>query len=350
MNGYDYLNARVRGMSVDLLTPAHYNQFLGLEREEQLIDALLASPYGPQLRETLAARRGPAAVESALRRNIFETFAKLRLIAPPEPRRVLNTQFNQWDAANVLAVVRGKVTGAPPEEILRGVLPAGQFDEAQLAELAAEPDVPSVANALTTWGYPLAFELRRAIRQTPQPEDLAALETAINRAWFRWALDQLSPRDPNEQLVRQMVQRQIDLANVKSALDHVRHRGRGEEMDRLDFLPGGLLEIGKLDQVAGAPSMIAAFTALEGTYFAPGIEKGILAFGGGGSLGVMERFLEQVVIGIGCRLFRLDPLSAAVPLGFIWRKVDEFLNLRILVRGKAYGMPLASIREEMRIA
>jgi vacuolar-type H+-ATPase subunit C/Vma6 len=147
-----------------------------------------------------------------------------------------------------------------------------------------------------------------------------------------------------------MVQMQIDLANVKEALDFVRHKVRDEPLESFQPLPGGLLGRGALEAVSGSVSMIEAFEALEGSYFAPGIEKGILAYGGAGSLGVMERFLELVVIGSGCRLFRGDPLSIYVPLGFIWRKYNEFLNLRILIRGKSYRMPANAIREELAIA
>jgi vacuolar-type H+-ATPase subunit C/Vma6 len=363
MGEYDYLNARVRAMGTELLTREFYDQILAIEGEQLLIDALLSSPYGPELREALAVLHGIEAVESALRRHVFATFAKLRSIAPEEPRRLLAVQFNQWDTANVLAVVRGKVNGADPEEILEGVLPAGEFDEAQLAELAGEPDLASVADALTTWSYRFAFELRRAIRRSlgvfsvpgvaarreeaaPEP-DLAALESAVNRAYFLWALAQTARGDENVRLARRMLEMQIDLANVKAALDFLRHRGRGDELERFEPLPGGQLAAGALEEVAGAGSPIEAFEALEETYFAPGIEKGILAFGRAGSLGVMERFLEVVAIGAGCRLYRLDPLTIAVPLGFIWRKYNEFLNLRILLRGKAYRMPANSIREEL---
>lgn len=365
MGEYDYLNARVRAMGTGLLTRELYDQILAVEGEQPLIDALLGSPYGPELREALVVLQGIEAVESALRRHVFATFAKLRSIAPEEPRRLLAVQLNQWDTANVLAVARGKVNGADPQEILEGVLPAGEFDEAQLAELAGEPDLASVADALTTWNYRFAFELRRAIRRSlgmlvpggaarrgeagPGP-DLAALESAVNRAYFLWALAQTAGGDENALLARRMLEMQIDLANVKAALDFLRHRGRGGELERFETLPGGRLAREVLEEVAGAGSPIEAFEALEGTYFAPGIEQGILAFGRAGSLGVMERFLEVVVIGAGCRLYRLDPLTIAVPLGFIWRQYNEFLNLRILLRGKAYRMPANSIREELLFA
>ncbi len=385
MGDYDYLNARVRAMAAGLLTPDFYEQVLATEGEELLIDALLNSSYGPYLREALAERHGIAAVEWALRRDIFDTFSRVRSYAPPEPRRLLNTQFNQWDTANVLAVVRGKASGADPEEILEGVLPAGEFSAAQLAELAAEPDLEAVADALTTWGYLFAFELRRAIRSSlrgatpaavPSTSEgaaeligaapaggtvrgaasavqgapgLAALEAQINRAYFRWALEQLRGTDSNTQRVRQMLRMQIDLANIKSSLDRVRHRAGGDDLEGFEVQPGGLLGAAKLEEIAGAGSLIEAFEMLDDTWFAPAIERGILSFGGAGHLGTMERSLEVLVIAAGCRLLRQDPLDVSVPLGFIWRKYNEFVNLRILVRGKTYRMPDSRIREEMLI-
>ncbi len=350
MGDYDYLNARVRGMSTSLLTREFYEQVLAAEGQDVLVDALLDSAYGPALREALAVSEGRRAVESALRRNLYDTFRTLRSLAPERPGQLLNVQFNQWDAANVLAVVRGKVNRVDREHIMSGVLPAGEFSEAQLAELAGERDVAAVANALTTWGYRFAFELRRALLENLAAEDLVAMEQAVNGIYFRWSLQQVRQGDFNSEMARGMLQMQIDLANVRSALDHVRHRDMGEEMEEFQCIPGGKLAMRTLDRIASEAGTLEAFEMLAETYFAPAIERGILAFGEARRLGVMERFLEQVVVEAGCALFRRDPLSLGVPLGFVWRKYNEFLNLRILLRGKAYRMPANAVREELLYA
>jgi vacuolar-type H+-ATPase subunit C/Vma6 len=350
MPDYDYLNARVRAQATELLPQSFYDQALEARGQEELGELLLETAYRPQLEQALAARHGRAALESGLARNLHLTFSRLRAMAPAGPLRLLNVQFNQWDAANILAVVRGKLGGADAGQILEAMLPVGEFSEPRLEELAAQSGLPAVADTLSTWGYPFAFELRRMLRGQWELRKLAELESAINRLYFQWALAQLGASDPNAAVVRRMVQMQIDLANAKEALDFVRHKVRDEPLEGYQPLAGGLLGRGTLEKIAGSPTMIDAFEALEGTYFAPGIEKGILAYGGAGSLGVMERFLETVVIGAGCRLFRGDPLSVCVPLGFIWRKYNEFLNLRILIRGTSYRMPANAIREELAIA
>ncbi len=348
MSDYDYLNARVRGMSTSLLTRDFYDQMLGGSGAENLlVDALLASPYAADLEHALGTRRGVFAVEAALRANGHTVFSKLLSIAPPEPRRLLALQLNRWDAANVLSLIRGKLSGATPQEIQEAVLPVGEFSETQLGELAGEPDFPALADALTTWNYTFAFVLRRALREYGEPADLPALEHALNRTYFLWALAQLREREPNQAIVRDGIRRQIDMANVLSLLDRVRDRERSAERPAEKPIPRGILAPKVLAELARTDSLDGAFEILEETYFSPGIEKGILAFGHTRSLAVMERFLEAVVIDRSCRLFRRDMLSVSVPMGFLWRKYSELVNLRILSRGMAYHIPVNAIREEL---
>jgi vacuolar-type H+-ATPase subunit C/Vma6 len=350
VSDYGYLNARVRAMSTQLLRPPMYEQLLAAAGEEEALDLLHGTAYASDLVQAMTVGHGPAALESALGRNLSASFARLRALAPAEPRRLLAVQLSLWDAANVLAVLRGKATAAEPAEIIEALLPCGEFSEPQLRDLAGRSGVEEVAAVLATWGTPFSLRLRAAIRGAgPRPE-LGALESAVNEAWFSWALQQVGGGDPAQAEARRMIRVQVDLANVKSALDRVRHRTHGESAGQQAFLAGGLLGAGVMRALERATAMVQAFEALEGSYFAPGVEKGILAFGMTGSLGVMERFLEGVVIAAGCRLFRGDPLGIGVSLGYLWRKYGEFLNLRLLLRGKSHGIPVGTIREELLYA
>jgi V/A-type H+-transporting ATPase subunit C len=352
MSDYDYLNARVRGMSTSLLTRDFYEQALGATADNVLVDTLLASPYGPELQEALAARTAESstvAVETAIRTNARKTFTRLLSIAPPGPRRLIAIQLNRWDVANVLALIRGRLSGAGPAEVLSSVLPIGELDDVQLGELAAETDVRNLADALTSWKHAFAFALRRAIFECPRQDDPAALEAALYHAYFRWALAQLRPDDPQEGLLREILCRQVDLVNVLAALELVRDRERGIAREKNPPIPRGRLAPKALKELSDSDTLEAGFETLEGTYFSPGIERGILGYGQARSLAVMERFLEAIVVQYACRLFRRDMLSLAVPLGFVWRKYSELVNLRMLVRGGAYRMPANAIREGMVI-
>ena len=174
MSDYDFLNARVRGMSAVLLTPQFYDQILAIEGTDTLIDALLSSSYGPSLRETISAGPSLGAVEAGLRHTLCKTFRKVLAIASESPRRLLEILLLYWDVLNILTICRGQVKGSASEDIIAGLFPAGELDEPRLVELAGRSDLVAVADTLCTWGFPFAFSLRRSLRHLTGPGALLA--------------------------------------------------------------------------------------------------------------------------------------------------------------------------------
>ena len=135
MAEYDYLNARVRALSTQLLRPPDYERLLAAD-EEAVLDLLHGTAYRKELAEATAVGRGLAAVEGALARHLASSFARLRAMAPERARHFLGLQAAQWDAANLLAVLRGKLNAAEPREILE----ASRALEREVARLLfAEP-------------------------------------------------------------------------------------------------------------------------------------------------------------------------------------------------------------------
>lgn len=349
MSDYDYLNARVRGMSTSLLAREFYEQVLSAASEGIFLDALLGSGYARDLQDELARheqRPASAAIDAALRRNTRAAFSRLLSAAPPEPRRLIALQLNRWDVANVLALLRGRLAGAEPHEVLAAVLPVGELTDAQVQELAAERDVAGLADALTTGKHPIGFELRRAVRECDSPEDPRALEHALYHAYFAWALAQLRADDPHQGLVRDCICRHIDMMNLLTILTSIRQKDE-EAPTEAELYERGTLEEKSLRELSSCETLEDAFEWLVGTYLAPGVEKGILTYGQTQSLGVMESFLEAVAVERACRYFRQDMLGMAVPLGFIWRRYSEYVNLRLLTRAALFRMPAPAVRLEL---
>jgi V/A-type H+-transporting ATPase subunit C len=349
MSDYDYLNARVRGMSTDLLPREFYEQVLSAASENTLLDALLGSSYGRDLQEELE-RHGPGpaapAIEAALRRSARTAFTRLLSAAPPEPRRLIALQLNRWDVANVLALLRGRLAGAEPHEALAAALPVGELEEAQLKELAAETDMEGLADALTTWKHAIGFVLRRAIRECEAPGEPRALERALYQAYFEWALSQLAVGNTQHALVGQSIRMHIDLVNVIAILTMIKEHGEAKDR-QTDLFAQGTLTEQFLSSLSSCGTLEDAFEMLADTYLEPGVEKGILTYGQSQNLGVMERFIEAVAVERACRFFRQDLLGIAVPLGYIWRKASEFVNLRMLSRGTLYRIPANAVRLEL---
>jgi V/A-type H+/Na+-transporting ATPase subunit C len=348
MSDYDFLNAYIKGLSNALLTPQFYDQVLALEGPEPLVDSLLASSYGPALRLTMTDGTSTAHIEAGLRRSLFTATSRILMMISPGPRRLIKIPLRRWDIVNILTLLRGKVAGHSPQRIAEGFFPAGELDEPKLISLAAQPTAIAVADTLCLWDFPFAFPLRKLLAKQSGPEVLKGIEGSLSDNYFSWALGELAGESEDVLLIRGQIQYQIDLVNVVAALRYIRQRDDDACTVPVPLAEGRLHHnvIKKLQQ---STDLDVALEMLAGTYFAPAIERGILAFGEHRRLGIMERFLECVVLAKGCLLFRANPLGVGVAAGFIWRIYNEFLNLRIILRGKTYGRPAGTIREELLI-
>ncbi|MDP3179635.1 MAG: V-type ATPase subunit [Spirochaetaceae bacterium] len=358
MSDYDYLNARVRAMAARLLPRGLIEQIVSAEGEEIFVDLLMDSDYADSLSEVMASSRESGAAESALKLNLFDRLRKLRAIAPEGPRRLVEAQLGLWDLRNAIAIARGLRRRAPPSEIARVTVPAGTIHPTRLALLAEESDERAMFDTLSTWGVSCAPAFGEALRRAAGGTDAADFERELLVGYFARVLGELDPDNPDEAILIGQLRLEIDLANVVAALKCADARSRGAAAAAAAAaaaiasppIPGGQLGERALERIALARDLLGALELLEGTAFGPPVQRGLIYYVQSGRLGSIERFLEGVVLEAGAALSRGDRLSAGVPLGYIWRKVGEFLNLRAILRGKRYGMPAAAIRETLVLA
>ena len=363
MSDYDYLNARVRAKSVSLLPADLFDQILAADGPDILFDLLLNSSYGESISAMLPegtsgnVEQVTRTIERALREAVFRVISGIKVFAPEEPRRLIGIQLNRWDLANIVTVLRGILRHADIDEIEESLVPAGSYSPSQLSAFARLPDAGALAARLSSSGNSFAAEMGRVIAGTVSPgrersqkvdiDAIREIEAVLYQRYFGWANRQIDSTDSNQAVLRSFLGLQVDLINVSSVLKQVAYHAQSRQTGVLPRIPGGTLRQSVLDELQAVQTLDDALEILERTVFAQAVERGVLIFGQTNRLSVLERFLEMVMINRGARLFRADPLSLAVPLGFIWRKMNEYLNLRILLRGHRYHLPPNSIREEL---
>jgi V/A-type H+-transporting ATPase subunit C len=66
-----------------------------------------------------------------------------------------------------------------------------------------------------------------------------------------------------------------------------------------------------------------------------------------GKISVLEKELEKYLIKLGISRFLGDPLSIAIPIGYIWAKYNEITNIRIIARCKTADIPEKDLRGEL---
>lgn len=86
---------------------------------------------------------------------------------------------------------------------------------------------------------------------------------------------------------------------------------------------------------------------LEATSFGVVLKSVLQRFLEYNTISVLERKIEEMVIKRGISAYNKNSLSIGIPIGYIWKKYNEVVNLRIIMRCKKVGMPEKKIREEL---
>ena len=340
MDDYGYLAARVRGMKGELLPEAFFRDLLEQRELMKMADSLLSSPYGKDMSLALTVDSGLNAIEKVLRQNLCRVFRKVLGMSSGEPHRLLRVLMARWDVFNVKTVLRGKHGGWSAQEVLSALVPAGELDEPRLVELLSQPDVKAVVDTLATWLSPLAPPLLGAFPQYLAKAELGLLEQALDQYYCQWAFSETSEQGENEGFVRELLRLETDYQNLLSILKIVSGR---LEVRQVSFLKGGNLSQEELASLSGAKGLEEVLA---------GLKKGYPDLDGAPSEGLegpseIEHLFMCLLLRRWSAMTGKDPLSIAIILGFLGLKMKEFLNLRIIIRGRAHGIPAEVIKKEL---
>jgi V/A-type H+-transporting ATPase subunit C len=344
---YGYCNARARGMRSRMLSSAFLEQLMAAPDLQKVISVLSETEYAPDLDEQLIHGHTSAQVDEALKVNMVRTFRKVLGFANDEADRLLITLLGRWDLFNIKSIIRGKHIKLMPEEIEESLFAVGQFSPIELKALASMDDVRAVADTLNTWGSPYAKPLRESVPEYMRTNDLALVELALDRYYCEWAAARVTGRKSNTVLARRLLGAQTDSINLLTLFRLQKADIEGLDVERF-FLPGGT-SIGKdlFVQLAPLSDVDEVLDRLKRTPYGMQLDKVVLNYIEENSISVFERALEDYVMRQALAAGRGDPLGVGVLVGYLWAKQNEITNLRIVVKGKAVGMPPDRMRKEL---
>jgi len=314
---------------------------------ESVIAELGNTAYKDEIEKASVQYKGITCIEVALRKDFSAAFRKiLRFMKGDESEKYIKILLGRWDVQNIKTILRGKNIHIPSAEILECLIPAGELDDTTMIELIKQPDVKAVIDLLATWGISYAKPLTRNFKEYSEKRDLTILEYAIDRFYYKNALRAVKGESYDDRLVREMVMTEIDVTNIKNVLKMIRDKIDVEEV-RSYLIEGGIsLNNEKLLTMVKAGTPEGAIKLLETTpySFLSKVPDEILK---AGKISVLEKELEKYLIKLGISRFLGDPLSIAIPIGYIWAKYNEITNIRIIARCKTADIPEKELRGEL---
>ena len=349
---YGYANARIRAMKSRLLDARAYDDLLAAASLDQIIELLSDTAYKAEIEAALVKYGGIQCVSEALRTSLSHTIGRIKSFFSARSRELVGILLARWDIFNVVAILRGQARGVSAAEILDTLVPVGELTEFELREMAQQPAVRATADLMLAWHLPYARILAEALRGH-RYGDLSDVETHLQQLRYREALAGLGDEE-NDLLVREMLQAEIDVANLGTLLRLCRLGDRAAKLqarygaaDATGLLiKGGGLPWRVLKELSVAREMESIVSGLGEGPYARLLGSRMEAYRQSGEIAVLERGLEEFLVLKGVGMFHRDPLSIAIPIGYIWAKSNEVTNLRLIAHGKAFGLGRDEIRQE----
>ncbi len=335
---YPYVTARVKAKRASLLPKETYDRLLLMEVPE-IARFLGEREYKTEMLALGAKYSGVDLIENAVSRNLAETYNKIFDFSEGSLRAMIGRYLDRYDLENVKTIVRAKMYGASAEDVAEDLVPAGSFSGEFLNELVEASDLAAVFEELEGTIYASALSIL-----DKKPSDVAnwsEWEDLVSRLYYAELLASIPPATDANRLMRQFVEREIDLLNLKTLL---RAWSAKAKFEREVFLEGGY-EV-TVDELHEMVTMDKArlVRALQAYSFYEEIAAALDKVEETG-IGVLIRRVEKVHLLDAARYAHLHPLSILPILDFIVLKDREATNIRLIARGKESGLPTETIRE-----
>ena len=332
---FGYVNARVRGLRSRLLPGGFFGEQAQAGGFTEFTAALAQSSYARSLDEARGSEgaHGPlAAVDAALAHHFVRVARMLLDVSKGAAHELIALLLRRYDLANLKAIVRGLHAGRGRDEIMTAVLPAGELAASTLRGMAAAEDPAAAGQLLALAKHPLTEAFRRGAADYRADGDLLRFEVALDRAFFqRLARD--ARRLPAPAGFRRLLAAELDATNLRTALK----------------LRGVATEAGAFFVEGGRDLTLAAFqriVAHEPGEPLPRVVGPLAPVSGATSLAEVEKRVTAV-FDAATRRLALDPLDVGLVADYLRRQERETAQLRLLARGKYYGVPAAALTKEL---
>jgi V/A-type H+-transporting ATPase subunit C len=170
-------------------------------------------------------------------------------------------------------------------------------------------------------------------------DSLQDLERELDRTYYRDLI--ALAEDADEELLVSFLRREVDMRNIKILLRLV-HEDADFELIRNEMLPSGRkVTPATLEKFKGL-SFEEVVRKINGLYTDFELRPDE-------SLTIMEQDVDKQHILYGEKISHLHMFTPLMVLGFILRKYQEIINLRLITRGKQLDIPKETIERMLVI-
>ena len=277
---------------------------------------------------------GADAIEAALFHNLDNDLAGVMRFCQGNLKSLVAIYVERFEYEKAKTVLRAVNGGASDEIIETQILPSENPRNASWLNIVRNTEgLQEAVEAMsgTPWGQTLS-----RLDGEPSLEDM---ENALDMQYFSDALKSVRGKDGGPRLLRYL-RMEIDHRNVINQLRAIRMEVTTEKRQSM-VIPGGRIDSGTMRQTCQSESDDELIETLRrsGSFDDSGFDEAMAESETLGSLDPYAELLSHHRHAVLKRFSHLSPVSPFPIIYYIERISLEVRNLRLLVRGKAVGLP-----------
>jgi len=336
--------ARARSRRSRLLDRTRIRQLLKLE-PDSIANTIGDAGYRADMDLYGHRLSGAELVEAALSHNLDREVHEVERFCNGELAEIVDIWALRIDFNKAKAVLRAVKSGADSSRVGKGALPAeNPHNAAWISIIDSSSNLAEAASSITKMRLG-----SRIFSEVPPESGLAEYEDALDRSYYRQALKAIPARGPHSCLKRylRMEIAHRDILNVMRAM----RQGLSTEKRAQIFVPGSGLSKVTEKGMLSAQNNDELLAALRRTpsFDDEGLEAALSEVNSGSSLDPVVDLFHHKRSELLLRFSHLNPISGVPIVYYIERKLLEVENLRLLVRGKAAGLPEGIIEAHLTL-
>ena len=330
-------------MEGDLLNEEQLREILSFREISAVAGYLKKIIYGFYFSEGV---EGPLiyTMDTTLRTSLSVSMKKILSFFKGDDNTLIDVLLSRWDIFNIKTLVRGKLNNIPSDEALSATVPAGSLDEGMLREVYKQPSVQAVLDMLFTLRYTYVSSLIR-IRNLNEG-NLFKGEVELERAFFKDALSRIKSsreRGLNSAIVEDTIRLLIDRYNLVASIKIAEGGLRSEDATGYFIEGGSLISLDLYKRIVKGRDVSECMSMIDRAVWKMHWNRFSAQSRITNPLLLVERWMDYEILNYGIRLPHEDPLHIGLVISYIWKKTNEVINLRTIVRGIYYNLPQGEV-------
>lgn len=340
---YAYVCTRVKAKRALLFSNDMYLKLLAMDLSS-ITRFIGEGQYKKEINELALSYSGLELFEYALQKNMAALNHQILGFSKGHLHTMISAYLHRWDIWNIKTILRGKWYKASSQDIMKTVVPAGEYSEQFWKQIIDTSDtITAVIEHLkeTPWYATLQ-------PYTTQEFSLSELENKLDIDYYTFLLKMIPSSPKANRLFKNFVKQEIDLLNLKTLFLLKYENVEPETVIKL-LIEGGEQSIDDLKGLINAVDFNTFLENLSHFSFYNLIKEEAESIHSTGSLTWVIRALEKIFYENSEKFSYMYPLTILPILNYFIQKEIEVDNLRIIAKGMESKLSEQTIRDMLVI-